>query len=157
MRACIGLVALLSSLAMYQAGWAQGQAPAVSRTTPLSLSGRALDQQGQPVAGARIYVVSTNGSAPKLLGEAAADENGRYEFKDLLLPEQRLSKPSDEYGAGCFQVFGKAPGLAFAWHGMRFLHVNPKPDTLTPQSLAFRRRHGFFAGEPIELDLRFQS
>jgi protocatechuate 3,4-dioxygenase beta subunit len=154
MRACIFLVALFFLVAPSGA-LAQGQAPPAVRTAPLSLSGRALDQQGQPVP-AKIYVVSTNGSAPKLLGETLADENGRYEFKDLPLPEQRTAKPTDEYRAGCFQVFGKAPGRAFAWHGMRFLHVNPKPDTLTPQLLAFNRKHGFFAGEPIELDLTFQ-
>jgi protocatechuate 3,4-dioxygenase beta subunit len=145
-RGCKTILFLL--IAFSSSAWAQDKtgSPPV-RTTPLSLSGRALDQAGQPIHGATIYVVSTNGSPPKLLGEATTHANGRYEFKDLPLPETRSAKPADEYQSGCFQVFGKAPGHAFSWRGMQFLSVNP----------GAARKRGFFAGDTIELDLTFAA
>src|SRR5262245_44596574 len=147
MRGCILVAALFTVFDATVAVRAQERsAEQAVRTTPLSLRGRARDEQGEPIGGATIYVVSTNGSPARLLGQTTTDENGNYEFTDLPLPESRSNKPAEEYGAGCFQVFGKAPGRSFAWRGMRFLHVNPKSSS----------RHGFFAGDEIKLDLTFE-
>jgi hypothetical protein len=110
---------------------------------------------GLPIKGATIYLVSTNGSPAKALGQATSDENGQYEFRDAPLPETRSAKPTDQYQSGCFQVFGKAPGRAFAWRGMRFLYVDPKHANAEPQLREYYRKHGYFADDKIELDLTF--
>src|SRR5439155_4114046 len=105
----------------------------------------AVDETGQPIKGATIYLVSTNGSPAKTLGQITTGDDGKYEFRDAPLPEARSSKPADQYQSGCFQVFGIAPGRSFAWRGMKFLYVHPD----------FYRLHGYFAGDDIKLDLTF--
>src|SRR5438552_5376924 len=102
------LLVVLFSLA--QIGFAQEKASkATPRTTPLTVTGKALDETGQPIKGATIYLVSTNGSPAKTLGQITTGDDGKYEFRDAPLPEARSAKPADQYQSGCFQVFGIAP------------------------------------------------
>jgi len=112
-----------------------------------------MDETGRPIKGATIFVVSTNGSPPQTIGQTTTDENGSYEFRDAPLPLITSSKPADQSRAGCFQVFGKAPGRGFAWRGMKFLHVSPMIEKVEPQLRESYRKNGFFAGDKIELDL----
>src|SRR5262249_33236904 len=86
-------------------------------TTPITVRGRATDSEGKPVAGATIYLVSTNGKdAP--LGTTTTDRDGAYTFRNARLPVSRSR--DDTPLAGTFQVYGTAPDFGFAWHGMRF-------------------------------------
>src|SRR4029079_16319498 len=92
---------LLLVFALVQIGFAQQQAAkAPPRTTPLTVTGRALDETGQPLKGATIYLVSTNGSPAKTLGQVTTGDDGKYEFRDAPLPEQRPDKSADQYQAG---------------------------------------------------------
>jgi protocatechuate 3,4-dioxygenase beta subunit len=141
-----------------QSGAAQNKAAEREvRMHPLSVSGRALDEAGKPVQGAIIFLVSTNSSPQKTLGQATSDANGRYEFRDAPLPESRRSKPAEQYQSGCFQVFGKASGRGFAWRGMKFFYVNPSAAQLDPEKRDAYRKDGFFATDNIELDLTFPA
>ena len=123
------------------------------RTIPTSVEGRALDEQGRPIKGATIYLVLVNSSPNKLVAQTETDDNGRYEFRDAPLVSNGANGDflEDVY----FQVFGKAAGRAFAWRGMKELHVDPRYAT-TPDFLP-RDDHlrGFLPGKKIELDLTF--
>ena len=121
--------------------------PAVE-TVPITVSGRATDLAGKPVAGATIYLVSTNGINADL-GTTTTAADGSYTFRDARLPVRRALPDSPL--AGTFQVFGSAPGHGFAWHGMRFYQPEPRP--------ADRRvageDHTSFQGEPLVMNLAF--
>ena len=59
----------------------QKSTPPAPLTTPITVRGRATDNQGKPVAGATIYLVSTNGKdAP--LGTTTTDHDGSYLFQN---------------------------------------------------------------------------
>ncbi len=112
-----------------------------------SVSGRGLDRDGKPVAGATVYLVSTNNSPHRLLATTTTDEQGRYAFRDAQLPYQ-LPEIKDQRTSGTFQVFGKAPEHAFAWAGMKFLHIEAAPAERTDST-------SYYPGDRIELDLTF--
>ncbi len=120
-----------------------------SANRPITVTGRALDEVGQPVSGATIYLQSTNGIEARL-GTTKTDREGRYEFRDAKLP---VYQPFDEAPlTGTFEVFGTAPGKGFTWHEMRFGVVGRRPGS-EPKSPTDIR---YFEGEPIEMDLRFE-
>jgi len=115
-----------------------------------SVSGRAVDPDGKPVSGATIFLVSTNRSPKRLLDTVTTDKDGQYAFHDAKLPYE-VKKNDDEREAGSFQVFGKCPGRAFAWSGMRFLNIDPQFDD--------HKKRGsdspYFPGDLIEIGLEF--
>ncbi len=114
----------------------------------ITVTGRAVDETGQPIAGATIYLQSTNGIDARL-GATATDENGRYEFRDAKLPVRSVD---DGPVQGTFQVYGTAPGKGFTWHGMRFLIVGRRENS--PR--AANEDDRIFSGEPIEMNLTFR-
>ncbi len=117
---------------------------------PLSLSGRALTAEGKPLAGATIFVVSTN-RIEKTLGQTTTGQDGRYSFRDLPLPVVADTDPNT-YADARFEVFGRAPGMAIAWQGMKSINVDPRiqrdSEALDP---------GYFPGDKIVLDLTFEK
>lgn len=123
----------------------------------LTITGRALDPDKKPIPGATIYLQTTgNGDgADRLLAEVKTDQEGRYEFRDAKIPV-RMARLNSERSWALFQVFGKAPGKAFAWQGVKCLIVDSRcknPDgTLLPEF----RGNGFLPGEKVKLDLEFQ-
>lgn len=118
-------------------------------TTPISITGQATDPDEKPVAGAKITLVSTNG-IDKHLGEATTDSAGRYVFRDVALPVKRGREGS--VASGTFQVFGVADGMGIAWHGMRFYHLQQRPETARKSA----QDHSFYQGETIEINLAFR-
>jgi len=119
-------------------------------TAPISLSGRALDSAGKPIAGANIYLAAQNSNARRL-AETKTDENGRYEFHDVPLPISR--DPGDPAGGG-FEVFGQADGFAFAWRPTKYYSPGPKSQSTNPVPPPDQPR-AFDASDKIELDLTF--
>jgi RNA polymerase sigma factor (sigma-70 family) len=111
-------------------------------TQPITVSGQATDQ-GKPIEGATIYLVSTN-EIDAALGSTTTDNQGRYVFRAAELPIRN--------GAGAFEVYGTAPGHGFAWHGMRFFHASPRrpgnPVTI-PEDL------DLYLNEPLVMNLAF--
>lgn len=117
--------------------------------TPITVTGRATDSTGKSVAGATIYLVSTNGAdAP--LGTAISGPNGVFAFHDAQLPVRRDQDGNPSQGT--LQVYGTAPGRGFAWHGMR--PYFPRPAN---QNVAGGEDYGLFLGEPIVMDLVFTA
>lgn len=153
LKAAMPLFVVVSLAAI---GFAQEKAAkAPVRTTPLTVTGKAVDETGQPIKGATVYLVSTNGSPAITLGQVTTGDDGKYEFRDAPLPEAPPSKPADQYQSGCFQVFGIAPGRSFAWHGMKHFYADPKFAAAEPQLRDFYRKRGYFAGDNIELNITF--
>ena len=103
---------------------ATAAANADTETVPITVSGRATDLAGKPVAGATIHLVSTNGINADL-GTTTSAPDGSYSFRDARLPVRQASPGIPEQST--FQVFGSAPGHGFAWHGMRFYQPEPRP------------------------------
>jgi beta-lactamase regulating signal transducer with metallopeptidase domain/protocatechuate 3,4-dioxygenase beta subunit len=117
-------------------------------TTSIDVRGRALNAAGEPIEGATIYLVSTNG-IDRQLGETKSDAEGRYEFLDVKLP---IKQPLPQLArAGTFQVYGEAAGMSVAWHGMR-LYLPEKRPEYAPKELD---ESSYYQGEPIEMDLTF--
>ncbi len=87
------------------------------KTSSITISGRTLDANSKPIAGATVYVASRQ-PGYKRLAETKSDANGRYEFRDLPVPMNwpQIDNPSaDAVGHGELQVFGSAEGYGFAW------------------------------------------
>ncbi len=120
-------------------------------TTPITVRGRGTDSQGQPVAGATIYLVSTNGK-DALLGTTTTDRDGSYIFRDARLPVSRWGAEPDSPLQGTFQVYGTAQGHGFAWHGMRGYQPRRRPDDWGKM---VGGETTLFGGDPKVMDLRF--
>jgi hypothetical protein len=121
-----------------------------AQTVSVQVSGRATDQNGQPIAGARVYLVSTN-SIDKQLGSTATDVKGRYQFQDVELPLRDFQQGQPLQGT--LQVFGDADGFGIAWHGMRHVLTGPRPPGQVPD----KHSHAYYESEPIEMNLTFRQ
>lgn len=124
-------------------------------THPISVSGRALDTDGNPIAGATMYLSSLRADW-KRLAETVTDPKGRYQFRDIPLPlDVEGTFGSRVYGV--FEIFGVAPGHGFGWRPEKFYFPNRSSNfscyhrDLTDAPLRF------FEDDPIELDVMFRT
>ncbi len=122
-------------------------------THPITVTGRAFDPDGKPVAGATVYLISRRADY-KRIAETRTDADGRYAFRDALLPIQRADTVT-ERDSGVFQVFGQADGLGFAWRPEKWYEPRPRLPNL-PQTPDFRDPPSHYeADAPIVLDLHY--
>jgi polysaccharide export outer membrane protein len=121
-------------------------------TFPISVSGRAMDLEGKPIAGAKIYLASLRVDW-KRLAETTTDGQGRYEFRDVPLPIERATTNNRRDG-GAFEIFGQASGYGFAWRPQKYFYPQPNGDTFIAGEDA-DMPVTFQVGEKIELDLKF--
>ena len=131
------------------------QDPALPQTYtyPITITGRAVDLDGKPVAGARIYLASRRADY-KRVAETVADAEGRYAFRDVELPIERANTVNGR-DEGAFQVFGEAEGFGFAWRPQKWFYPLPRPPSITYEP-EWRDPPGRYeANDKIELDLRF--
>ncbi|MBC7854902.1 MAG: tetratricopeptide repeat protein, partial [Pirellulaceae bacterium] len=110
---------------------------------------------GKPIEGATIFLIATN-VVQQTLGETKTGRDGRYEFRDAKLPIPMRAK-GDFYKQGNFLVFGKAPGRAFSWRGMKSLCIDSRFVGADGKLDAHQRETGYLPGEKIELDLTFAA
>lgn len=115
----------------------------------ITVTGKATDRDGKPVANATIFLVSTNVSPDKLLGKTTTDAKGLYEFRDAELGFAVCPNDKQFIPFGSFEVFGMTPGYAFAWQQMQHVHLRNRP------GVAYVGERRFVLGEPIETELRF--
>jgi RNA polymerase sigma factor (sigma-70 family) len=142
-------------------------------THPITVTGRAFDPEGKPVAGARIVLTSRRADY-KRVAEGKTDLEGRYVFRDVPLPIERANTVN---GAdhGTLQVYGEADGLGFAFRQRKDYYParNPqgqfRPARIAPGRTAPSRnpqervvgqflddQPDYFEGlDPIVLDLNF--
>jgi beta-lactamase regulating signal transducer with metallopeptidase domain/protocatechuate 3,4-dioxygenase beta subunit len=116
---------------------------------PITVSGKALDSNGKPIEGATIFLVATDISPEKTLGQTTTDSEGRYEFRNAQLaivsPNNKEFQPQ-----GSFEVFGKSAGHAFAWQPIRHVLL-PEPN----RGFMLGATNSSTLGDKIELDLTF--
>ncbi len=128
----------------------QKSTPPAPMTSPITVRGRTTDHQGKPVAGATIYLVSTNGQdAP--LGTTTTDRDGSYVFQNARLPVSRWGA-EDSPLQGTFQVYGTALGHGFAWHGMRCYQPRRRPEDW---GKVVGGDYNLFGEDPKVMDLQF--
>ena len=110
---------------------------------PLTVTGRATDSQGKPIAGARITLASSLVGNERRLAETRTDAAGEYRFEAVALPI--VAEPNIP-ARGYFEVFGEAEGFGFAWRPSKKLALHVKlarppaevdpPDSFQPGELA---------------------
>lgn len=120
---------------------------------PIFISGRTLDQEGNRVAGATVYLASQD-PGYKRLAETKSDERGYYEFKDIKLPIARAdTNQGRDYGG--FEVFGTADGYGLAWREKKSFYPNLLHNLNEPGDPTRERPTAYGAADPIVLDLTF--
>jgi beta-lactamase regulating signal transducer with metallopeptidase domain/protocatechuate 3,4-dioxygenase beta subunit len=122
-------------------------------TYPITVTGRAVDQRGQPIPGARVYLASRRANY-KRIAETTTDAEGRYDFNDVPLPIERSTTVSGR-DEGVFQVFGQVEGFGFAWRPEKWFFPRPKPANITHEPVLRDPPGQYEAEEKIVLDLRF--
>ena len=124
-------------------------------THPITVTGRAFDPDGKPIAGARIYLASLRADY-KRLAEARTDAEGRYEFRDVPLPIERKDPTAIvSRDVGAFQIFGEAEGFGFAFRPLKWFYPAPKPSNITYEPERTDPPQRYEATDPIVLELRF--
>jgi protocatechuate 3,4-dioxygenase beta subunit len=124
-------------------------------TYPITITGRAVDPDGKPIAGARVYLVSL-AAEWRRVAETVTDAEGRYAFRDAQLPIERPAR-NDRVGrdSGSFQVFGQGEGFGFAWRPQKWFYPLPKPPNITYEPDRAESPARYEANDAIVLDLRF--
>ncbi len=122
-------------------------------TVPITVSGRALNTEGKPIAGAKIYIADRRVNY-KRFSETTSGTDGSFTLRDVSLPILR-SEATNGRDHSMFVLYGEADGYGFAWRPDKWYYPEPNP------SLRFLDRTDedlpkfFQKDEKIELDLRF--
>ena len=120
---------------------------------PITVTGRALDSAGKPIAGARIYLASCSNDDNRRLAETRTDERGSYKFDGVLLsirPDEFIDP--NRPARGFFEVFGQADGFGFAWRPKKQFAL---PDPRQVPDAPVDPPDSYQPGDPITLDLTF--
>ncbi|HEX7446783.1 MAG TPA: M56 family metallopeptidase [Pirellulales bacterium] len=125
-------------------------------TYPVTISGVARNEKGEPIAKAKVYLLSPLYEDFRRVAETTTDVNGQYAFHETPLPVARPERNAAGTAQGSFEVLGVAEGYAFAWRPRKALIVAPRPkrDNLLPAGDLPQR---FWLNDPIELDLKFSA
>ncbi|MCA9038102.1 MAG: M48 family metalloprotease [Planctomycetaceae bacterium] len=142
--------------------------PEEPRTESISISGRVLDVNQTPLAGVRVFVVSSQHGAFRNLAETVSKEDGSYEFNNVKLPIILDEMFGRWESVGAFEVFAISDAYGFTWRTSRHFLPDSKPSRSTmingsieaqietkfpaPDSPA-----KFFSGDDIEMDLVFDE
>lgn len=133
-----------------------------SYTSAISVSGRALNADGKPLVGAKIYISSAR-PAWKRLAETKTNEAGDYHFANVALPIERANK-NESGDSGAFMVYGQAKGHGFAWRPIKSYYpqrpqgrvlIPADPDDGLPPKMFVRLK--YMPDDKIELDLHFSN
>jgi hypothetical protein len=104
----------------------------IPATIPVEVSGRARDEDGRPVQGARVFLLSAGPGERRLVGRATTDADGCYWIRGASVPVIRESSGRFALPPGVtpyaeFVVCATAPGLGLAWSqpGSMYAVVDP--------------------------------
>jgi beta-lactamase regulating signal transducer with metallopeptidase domain len=120
---------------------------------PINVSGRAVNREGKPVAGATIYLASPR-NRRRPLAETKTDASGDYRFEAIELPID----PADtnrRNDAGFFEVFGIADGYAITWRPGKWVHPNSEHEDDSNYRYPHDAPLTYGRSDPIQLDLTF--
>ena len=118
----------------------------------VTIRGVARNDLGEPVAGAEIFVGSTNQRHPsnfeKLLANTRSSATGKFELRDVqvlvLRHREEDAKPTESQ----FTVFGVQQDHGFVWRESIGYRPVPRPDNA--------KAPPFYRGEDITVDLTFE-
>jgi hypothetical protein len=134
---------------------------------PLKVSGRCVDINDKPIAGADVLLLlngfgglnytDEEGKRQHIEGKVAtvqSDADGYFKFDIERFPVLKykpnsVEKPSE----ATFSLLATAENYAIAWCSERTLRFQQRPVVLDPDEAA----RLFLEGEPIDLDLMFQE
>jgi beta-lactamase regulating signal transducer with metallopeptidase domain/thiol-disulfide isomerase/thioredoxin len=121
---------------------------------PFTIRGKALNHEGNPVAGAEICILSTNrmrpGGVDPVVAKTVTDVTGAYLLRDVALPILAPDGgPIRKFSEGVYQVFGTAGGYGFTWHSEQLVRPEKRPAESSGGS------NLFYEGEEGVADLVF--
>jgi beta-lactamase regulating signal transducer with metallopeptidase domain/protocatechuate 3,4-dioxygenase beta subunit/5-hydroxyisourate hydrolase-like protein (transthyretin family) len=122
-------------------------------TAPITISGRTIDRQLQPIAGATVYLASLQPGF-KRLAQTVSDSEGKYKFDRLQLPV-RKSTTNSRSADGEFELFGVAEGYGLSWREPKSFY--PTDEHVTNEYIDTKdgERRMYGTDDVIDLDLRF--
>jgi peroxiredoxin len=118
----------------------------------IDIVGRAVDESGEPIAGAKIYLASTNSlqMGEQVLAETISGTDGTYQFRKIWLPVLREPFRSPiSVLQGQFEIFGTAAGYGYTWRGD--YAYRPTERSTEPTG----KLQVYFPGDKIETELEF--
>lgn len=118
---------------------------------PITVRGTVSDNDGAPVAEAKVYLLCTTYPVSRRLAVATTDDEGYYEFRDVGLSFARPEQNVSAQDSGSFELLAVASGHGFGWRPRKacFLKASrvSRAHEIDPPGIVF-------ADEPIELDLQ---
>jgi len=117
-------------------------------TFPITVTGHAVDETGNPIAGATVYLAASHPNSNRL-AVTETDRNGAYRFEKVPLPIEQADTNKGR-DVGTFQVFGEMDGYGFAWRAFKSFYPGSEHEKDRP-SLPTK----FGRLDPIDLDLAF--
>lgn len=103
---------------------AKKSASTTEHTHLVSVFGRTVDRNSNPIEGAKVYLVSQD-PGHRRIAETLSEENGRYRFDNVLLPIKRANtNQGRDYGV--FEVFAIADGHALGWQSPNLVYPGPR-------------------------------
>lgn len=125
-------------------------------THPITVTGTALDADGKPIEGARIFLAAAQ-PGYRRLAETISAADGSYQFDEVPLPIQRPQRNRDQ-NDGYFEVFGIAKGYALAWRPKKRFVPDLRNYNATPGNpRGVDMPLGYGALDPIKLNLTFTA
>ncbi len=138
------------------------------RTELISITGSVLDVNQTPLAGVRVFVVSSQYGVYKNLADTVSKEDGSYEFSNVELPIVLDEMFGRSESVGAFEVFAISDAHGFTWRASRAFLPDSKPSRSTmidgdieaqieTEFPAPDSPSEFFSGDDIEMDLVFDK
>ncbi len=122
----------------------------------LTVTGRAKDSAGKPIAGATIHLRA--GARPLVTRTTTSDADGIYMFSEVPVMLYPANGSREIVYSGAFSVYGTRTGYGFAWSGLRyFWDRNKLSDEEMVRNQWTRRtvQTDYFRDDPPVIDLEF--
>ena len=133
---------------------APGEAETPEQTTsPITVFGRALDQDGKPIAGAEVFLASPRTDG-KPLAIVKTGTDGSYRFEEVPLTIKRADTNSGKDN-GSFEVFARAEGYGLTWRPLKWFYPDSAHVDGTVPDPTWDQPYKYGREDPIELDLLF--
>lgn len=152
MFAGAGVLVLVSTMAVQAEPPSPAKDSAGQPVRLLTIRGKAINQEGKPVAKAKVHIVAYNTAYNReAVAETTTNNAGEYVFQDapLPLPTNSLVSARDAKSSeGSFQVFALADGYGLTWTPKLRFTTGPRPQDKIEKDL-------IYVGEEGRADLAF--